>query len=91
MAEEKTREALIRQWRLVELVRRNPQGKSIKSLLKELKVSKATLDSDLSVLEEAELVECLKISDEIHVLYEEDTSSPPCETSRALLSRGYPQ
>ncbi len=77
MAEQETRAALIRQWRLVELLRSSPQGRSIQSLMEELEVSEATLDSDLSVLEEAEFsIERLKISDETRVLYYEDMRSP---------------
>jgi predicted DNA-binding transcriptional regulator YafY len=78
MAEQETRDVLIRQWCLVDLLRSSPQGRSIQSLMEELKVSEATLDSDLSVLEEAEFpIERLKIFDEPHVLYDDDMRFPP--------------
>lgn len=77
MAEQKMRPVLIRQWRLLELVRSSHQGKSLQSLMEELKVSHATLDRDLGILEEAGLpIERWTFSGGTRVLYQENISSP---------------
>jgi predicted DNA-binding transcriptional regulator YafY len=55
MAEQKMKSMLVRQWRLLQFLRSSNQSKSIKSLMDELKVNQATIDRDLSILEEAGL------------------------------------
>lgn len=82
MAEQKMRSMLVRQWRLLQLVRSSNQGKSIESLMDGLKVNQATIDRDLSILEEAGLpLARLKHSGGTRVVYQEKLSSPPVAPS----------
>jgi predicted DNA-binding transcriptional regulator YafY len=91
MAEQKMRSMLVRQWRLLQLVRSSNQGKSIESLMDGLKVNQATIDRDLSILEEARLpLARLKHSGGTRVVYLEKFSFPPMapslDRSAAVLS-----
>ncbi|WP_224361180.1 helix-turn-helix transcriptional regulator [Hyalangium versicolor] len=55
MTQQSIKTTLVRQWRLMELVRSSPEGLSMKDLRKTLKASEATIERDLEILKEAGL------------------------------------
>ncbi len=72
---------LVRQWKLIELVRASHQGKFIRQLLEALEISRPTLYRDLAILEEAGLPLTRQLtSGEARVKYMGDKAPVPPPT-----------
>ena len=80
---------LVRQWKLLELVRASHQGKFIRQLMEELEISRPTLYRDLKILEEAGLpLTSQHTSGEVRVKYlgeKAPASAPMAPVAQAPL------